>query len=73
MNSPGSIAAMIAIALIWAPAPIETIIGGPSDSILLAAGKPTYPPCGFASKGRICFDGHGLLSGGGRRGWQRRQ
>lgn len=72
MNSSRSVATMIAIALMLAPASIGTFIGGYSDSIVLANGKPAYPPCAFAPKGKICYGGHGLVSGGGRGGWRRR-
>lgn len=72
MNSSRSFAAVIAIALMLAPASVEISGEGPSANVVLAGNKPTYPPCAFAAKGKTCFDGHGLVSGRGRGGWQRR-
>lgn len=72
MNSSGSFAAMIAIALMLAPASVEISGEGPSAYVVLAGNKPAYPACAFAAKGKTCFDGHGLVSGDGRRDWRRR-
>jgi hypothetical protein len=66
MTSFARVAAMIAIALMLAPASIG--ISGPAGTgAELAGNKPAYPACGFAKRGRICWSGQGLVSGGGHR------
>ena len=66
----------VAIGLVLAPLSSELCLATPgaanANVELARGGKPTYPPCGWAKPGRVCYQGGGLWAAPGHRGPRRR-